>query len=254
MRTDQPLQLPSIDLLECAALDLRDWNHAATLYPCWRLYWNDRPGAWVELGGRHELGPDHLVVIPPYATADLCMGAPVRHLYLCFALAPPQSFARRRAWRFPIDEALRSLASLVCEAVMENKRTPGLPMQMMELVAHALASIPDDQWEEPTIDPRIHDVLLLIERALAEPLSNERLASTVHLTANSFARLFRQSVGTSPRQYILGRRLALAAQRLLSADRSIEQVAADCGFCDRYYFTRMFTQAHGMSPVRFRQR
>jgi AraC-like DNA-binding protein len=37
-------------------------------------------------------------------------------------------------------------------------------------------------------------------------------------------------------------------------DRSIDQIAADCGFPNRYYFTRVFRSHHECGPAAYRQR
>ncbi len=58
----------------------------------------------------------------------------------------------------------------------------------------------------------------------------------------------------TPGQYVLERRVALAAQRLaLSAD-AIDEVASTCGFPDRFYFSRVFAKRMGAPPAAYRKR
>lgn len=53
--------------------------------------------------------------------------------------------------------------------------------------------------------------------------------------------------------YINERRLALAAQKLtLEPQRSITQIAFDCGFSDSSYFSRRFQERFGETPRRYR--
>jgi AraC-like DNA-binding protein len=53
--------------------------------------------------------------------------------------------------------------------------------------------------------------------------------------------------------YLLEWRIALAAQRLLSSHDSIETIAAELGFGNRFYFSRMFKAQVGLSPAAFRR-
>jgi AraC family transcriptional regulator len=45
-----------------------------------------------------------------------------------------------------------------------------------------------------------------------------------------FSHLFKQSLGTSPYQYLLQQRIELAKQLLKQTDRSIIEIALMCGF------------------------
>lgn len=59
--------------------------------------------------------------------------------------------------------------------------------------------------------------------------------------------------GTTPGSYIIERRLMLAQERLAThRNRSITQVAFDCGFEDSGYFSRRFRQRFGVSPAQYR--
>ena len=43
-----------------------------------------------------------------------------------------------------------------------------------------------------------------------------------------------------------------ASELLVSTDYSIDRIAEACGFANRYYFTRVFTQRMGLPPGRYR--
>jgi AraC-like DNA-binding protein len=247
--------LPGIELREFGALPLGRWQYPNSIYPCWRLYWNDAPGALVTASEAFAVDPSHLVLIPPYTPVSLSLARPIPcHLYFCFNVSSPAMQAERRVWRIAIEPPIRKLAGAVAAALLTN--TPGrlTSMQVLTLIAHGLSTVPEDRWQNQAIDPRIGEAMAFIERSLAHPVASRILAARVHLTANSFARLFRRELGASPRQYIMQRRLARASHLLLTTTVPIKQIAAECGFCDRYYFTRMFRAAHGIGPGAYRRR
>jgi AraC-like DNA-binding protein len=80
------------------------------------------------------------------------------------------------------------------------------------------------------------------------------LAAELHMSVRTFQRVFYEN-GTSPRAYILDRRLELAAEDLTDRARGgcplITDVALSCGFNDPGYFTRMFQRKFGKTPSQF---
>lgn len=55
-------------------------------------------------------------------------------------------------------------------------------------------------------------------------------------------------------QWINTHRLKEVKVLLLSTDRTLDDIAADCGFTDRSAMSRIFKQAEGLSPTEFRNR
>ncbi len=95
-------------------------------------------------------------------------------------------------------------------------------------------------------------VQAFIEANLSRALSLADLAGQVNLSTWHFARLFRNSFGEPPHQYVLARRLELARRRLLTSEAKILAVALDCGFSDQSQFTRAFRRRFGITPGQLR--
>lgn len=250
------LQLPAIQLLEVGAIDLHWWAFPNTVDSFWRLYWVDRGGAFIQTDRRYDLAQDHLVAIPPDTSASLWQDRPVFQYFMHFTAQLPFSRADPRIYRTPIPPAMREVASRTARQVQARPGpvTPSVSAGTLLLISWALAHVPTGCWRQASGDGRIHETLAYIEQSLAEPLGNEQLARRIGLSAGTFARLFRRQLGMSPHQYILKRRIDLAARHLLSTDYPIDVIARTCGFCDRYYFTRMFTQLRGIAPGAFRRK
>lgn len=92
-----------------------------------------------------------------------------------------------------------------------------------------------------------------IQAHLEQDLKLADLAAIAQLSPYHFLRLFKQSLGLTPHQYILQRRIA-AARRLLQGSCSIAEVALRTGFCDQSHLTRCFKQALGVTPKQYLQR
>jgi transcriptional regulator GlxA family with amidase domain len=74
------------------------------------------------------------------------------------------------------------------------------------------------------------------------------------MSVEKFIREFRQHTGHTPAAYILSTRLRLAGKSLELTDHTIDQIAAQNGFPNRHYLSRMFTRQFGCGPAEYRAR
>ncbi len=98
------------------------------------------------------------------------------------------------------------------------------------------------QQVEEYINEHLHQEIKLIE-----------LAAIAQMSPYHFLRLFKQSMGVTPHQYILQCRIEKAKNLLQHSELSIAEVAASVGFCDQSHFTRYFKRIVGVTPKQLRQ-
>src|SRR5262249_30238612 len=79
------------------------------------------------------------------------------------------------------------------------------------------------------------------------------LADQVDLTPAYFARVFRDSFGRSPRQWLVEVRSHQAARLLPESTLSITEAADRLGYRDVFLFSRQFKQVMGLSPKAYRR-
>jgi AraC family transcriptional regulator len=89
---------------------------------------------------------------------------------------------------------------------------------------------------------------------LGQDVRLDSLAAVVGMSQYYFARMFKQSMGTSPHQYLLQCRLERAKQLLRQEDIAIAQIAQACGFKSPSHFTKHFRDYTGITPKAYRQR
>ncbi|MCU1749922.1 helix-turn-helix domain-containing protein [Pseudomonas sp. 6D_7.1_Bac1] len=92
-----------------------------------------------------------------------------------------------------------------------------------------------------------------IDSQLAEPISLGQLAGMCALSEYHFARMFRESFGLPPHQYLLARRLTHARHLLRSTSQPLGEIALACGFASASHFTNRFRQAMRGTPGEYRQ-
>jgi transcriptional regulator GlxA family with amidase domain len=84
-------------------------------------------------------------------------------------------------------------------------------------------------------------------------LDLEALAAEERLSYEIYRRRFRTVTGTSPKQYFITLKMAIAQERLLHTALSIKEIAASLGYTDAAFFSRLFASKHGASPKQWRQ-
>ncbi|MGI8552551.1 MAG: helix-turn-helix transcriptional regulator [Dehalococcoidia bacterium] len=138
----------------------------------------------------------------------------------------------RDGGRFAMDELAVELAEIVLATCSGLAGTPAAPSSR-------------DQR-------RIGNVLHYIEERAEQPLDLADLADVASMSKYHFLRTFRQAVGVTPYQFLLGVRMRRAAMRLCTTPIAVATIAFDAGFGDLSTFHHRFREVYGMSPGRFR--
>lgn len=99
---------------------------------------------------------------------------------------------------------------------------------------------------------QLMQVLDYVDAHLDRDLKLADLACLLKMSQFHFSRLFKQSIGLSPHQYLLQQRLERVKQLLKQKDRPILDIALACGFNSHSHLSKQFRQATGMTPKAYR--
>lgn len=89
---------------------------------------------------------------------------------------------------------------------------------------------------------------------LTQSLNTQTIAHYFHLKPSYISRLFKRYKGTTPAQYFVQLRINRAKEFIQSSlEVDLKVVAANLGYDDYYYFSRVFKKKTGMWPSDFRQ-
>lgn len=91
-------------------------------------------------------------------------------------------------------------------------------------------------------------ILAYINRHLFDDISVPELANHFYLSTSHFNRIFRQSTGASPWEYIIKKRLTAAKEKIHNGSLANE-ACESCGFKDYSAFYRAYTKYFGCSPT-----
>ncbi|MFS8120129.1 MAG: helix-turn-helix domain-containing protein [Microcoleus sp.] len=98
---------------------------------------------------------------------------------------------------------------------------------------------------------KLQQVREYINEHLHEEVKLIELAAIAQISPYHFLRLFKQSMGITPHQYILQRRIDKAKYLLQKSELSIADIAFRVGFCDQSHLTQYFKRIVGVTPRQF---
>ena len=218
----------------------RSWNSLVLVTQGTLLYQSDRSSYRFPMG---------TVFVVPYNEWELVKpeGDSVSYIFADFVCEPPISEMES----LPV-EHLREYREML-ENLVETRqlRAPGWKFHCMELLYSLLHRFSRDQAHRLGSDrkyQKIRPALLKIARDFAEPLDCAALAALCGISISSLNRLFRETTGRSPMQYLSDTRIEYAKNELTRGTLSISELAEQCGFADIYTFSHAFRRATGTSP------
>lgn len=229
-----------------------EWDFRLVNQPHWILYWNPTPGLKLEVGRKIvEPNPDRIYLFAPHTRFSGNEVKPFIQFYLHFSVGEPFNRVRNRLFTFPAE----NFPEMMLEAAHHRGRlTRSLYLQQIALAA--LAKVPLNAFapdKRMPLDQRICLVLDQIDRDPAKAGSVEELSASVRMSPNNFHRKFADATNTTPKQYILRRRLEHARYLLMHSSLNIDEIASESGFQNRYHFSKTFKNYYVFPPVAYRK-
>ncbi len=97
-------------------------------------------------------------------------------------------------------------------------------------------------------DEALQRVMRFIDEHLADPLDLTTLSREARFGPSHFGRLFRQSLGLPPHEYVMRRRVAGGVELLEQTDKKEVEIAELCGFSDDTHMARWFRRVLDCRP------
>lgn len=92
-----------------------------------------------------------------------------------------------------------------------------------------------------------------IAQNYALPLTVEDMANRCNLDRSYFGKIFKETMGQSPQEFLIRYRMAKAAELLKLTDLPIGKISAQVGYPNQLHFSRAFKNIYSVSPRAYRQ-
>lgn len=250
------LPVGGIEVLMHRQIELNDWKlrNAADVY--WRLYWPLSTGGAVDSQGEKiALEPGRLYLITPHTAFDSSCTRTFRKWYLHFTVGglpnsvPPGIMSLRPSRR------MRTLLNQTCPSLPAgdgNEAEPARQLATIELIVLVLESAFRGNQLAPS-NPKLSGCTGFLQERLTQKVTLQDIARFAGISPRTLSQMFVSELGFSPIRYLLELRLNRAMKLLRYTNHSIEEIAEESGFGNRYYFTRMFVKYRQVSPAVFRK-
>lgn len=98
----------------------------------------------------------------------------------------------------------------------------------------------------------IKEALAFIEQNFQNDITVEDIASTCGLNRSYFGKIFRDTLGKTPQEFLMNYRMVKAAELLKLTQLSISDIGNAVGYPNQLHFSRAFKNIYGVSPRTWR--
>ncbi|MDA8786140.1 GlxA family transcriptional regulator [Porticoccaceae bacterium] len=127
-----------------------------------------------------------------------------------------------------------------------------LRILVMDSPRPASAPQPQPSSEYQVENKWVIKALLMMEQNLSRPLATDEIAQRISISKRQLERLFLADTGESLQKFYREIRLRYALWLLQNTQRSITDIAQECGFADTAHFSRAFRSAFAARPTEYR--
>jgi AraC family transcriptional regulator len=133
------------------------------------------------------------------------------------------------------DAVLDALGIEICHALIRTiVKTPAGPGRIADRV-------------------EVSRVIEYLHSHLDGKITIDLMAQLARLSASHFARVFKAETGKAPMEYVQDLRLERAKKLLLAGDKTMTEIALDCGFGSASYLSACFQKRCKMTPKEYRK-
>lgn len=269
----------NLKLLCCRYWLLELWDCHDMIFPFWRLYWNKNTGGQLtHQENIFEMDPNCIYIIPPFTSFSSCFkkhhiynegihvlgkqlnsdnnenmyeGQCLIHFFVHFNLGAPFDNVYPGILKIELTNYLRDKLLYLTERLkIENKDfNLTFNLKLQAFIKEALTNIGPELWKTINMDERVLKVIRYIEVHIDKKLSNTDMSILVNMAPNSFARLFKNEMHITLHNFIQNRKIAKSCELFEHTNKTIEDVAFNLAFSDRYHFSRVFKSVTGLTPA-----
>lgn len=107
--------------------------------------------------------------------------------------------------------------------------------------------------EQNAANDVVRQAIDIMEKRFAQPFSLRELADELQISPGYLSVRLKKQTGMNFSEYLMQIRLRKAQRMLRTTDKRIVDIAAQAGYPDQFYFSRLFKRATGMTPSEYRK-
>jgi len=217
---------------------------------------------------RFEVGEGQLFVIPPHAVSyyNADQQQPWSYYYLGFRGRLSEMlldvFRQDKASVYLREFSMETVLPLLeemCSRMLAEDGYLHVMSGMYKLISilsdtRGVGEMEYSRVNREQVESLINKVITKIERNNSEHITVQRIADELGVNRSYLTEHFKRYTGQTIKGYIMELRMKHAQLQMRNLELDIQHVAANCGYSDPLYFSRIFKKYVGCSPSEYRRK
>ena len=213
-------------------------------------------------GSRLDVMPGQVVVIFPgtphrYPSGEACRGIAILFLPELLSgqgwdfttLRPASPILELSKLDADVGYCLKRLGEMAASKTNIELASAYLSLLFLRI----LPALRPEECSVPTMGDLLYRAMQYISQNIAAPLSIRGVAHELGVNTYYLSRILNRKLHMNFREYLNALRIERAKKLLRATSRSIEDIAAACGFSNLRTFDRVFSEACAVTPRDFRK-
>lgn len=218
----------------------------------WSLYYCVQGTVHFE---NEELSPGEAFIYPPYSTQKYYVLGDEHTVYLYLHFNGTDIASLLSSLNIEIERPIKAdggadIIERICAVAFNTDARSALKAEYLTLRLMSLISEKAEQQSKKGIMTRVIDNM---EHSYFSDYDAGKYSAMFGLSVSRFNHLFKDTVGVSPKSYLISLRIENACRLLESTDLSIGEVAESVGYTDALFFGKLFKSRMGVSPRKYRE-
>lgn len=91
-----------------------------------------------------------------------------------------------------------------------------------------------------------------LDEHLLEDITLTKVSEAIHVSPGYLSRIFFKQIGENFSEYIIRNKIQYAQKRLRETNLKVYEIAADIGYANPHYFSKLFKERVGVTPLEYR--
>ena len=98
-----------------------------------------------------------------------------------------------------------------------------------------------------------NEAIAFISQNYSFPITVEDMAQRLNLDRSYFGKIFKETMGQAPQEFLIRYRMSRAAELLKTSDIPVKEISLQVGYPNQLHFSRAFKNIYGIPPRTYRQ-
>jgi len=203
-----------------------------------------------------EMKPGNIYVLPTGMSFSYCCNTDMKKLYFHVNIPQYNGYDMLASMKGPaVIEKVADQIEAASQWIMRNGTFSVINLKawLLQTLSTAFALTETDLGPIEEYSPLVKQTLQYIDSNLRSAISIKEIAAKLYTSESRIQKTFKAEVGKPLGKYVSDRLFFLAEEQLRTTNRSIKVISEELGFCDSFYFSRLFTKRYGIPPSRYRK-